>query len=140
VRLAIENHDRYQAAVLVQVVESLGTDWVGVCLDTVNSFGALEGPEVVVAALAPYTLNLHLKDFTVRRVDSQMGFRVEGCPVGQGRLDVPWLLECLSARAENMTAIIELWTPPAQRMEDTVERERVWAEESVHYLRQFIKG
>ena len=52
VRLAIENHDRLKATALREVV----------------------------AALAPPTLNLHLKDFTVGRVSHQMRFTVTGCP------------------------------------------------------------
>ena len=68
----------------------------GVCLDTVNSFGALEGPAVVVEALAPLAVNLHVKDFVVTRHSSQMGFTVEGRPAGQGSLDVPWLFRELS--------------------------------------------
>src|SRR5579872_2822411 len=63
VKLAIENHDRFNCRTLARIVESLGPEQVGICLDTVNSFGALEGPEAVVETLAPYTLNLHVKDF-----------------------------------------------------------------------------
>ena len=138
VQLAIENHDRFPSPTLASLVEALGPDRVGICLDTVNSLGALEGPEVVVKTLAPYTLNLHLKDFTIERVSSQMGFVVNGCAVGQGRLNVPWLLEQLRAAGRDVNAILELWTPLGPTLEDTVTREAAWAGESVRYLRQFI--
>ncbi len=138
VKLALENHDRFPAAVLARIVEALGRDRAGVCLDTVNSFGALEGPEAVVGALAPYTLNLHVKDFTVRRVSSQMGFVVEGCPAGQGRLDVPWVLGRLRDAGRDVNAILELWTPFGPTLEETLAREAAWAEESVRYLRRLI--
>jgi sugar phosphate isomerase/epimerase len=84
VKLALENHDRFKAAALAWIIEQVGLEHAGICLDTVNSFGALEGPEVVVRTLAPYTLNLHVKDFAVQRVDSQMGFIVTGSPAGRG--------------------------------------------------------
>jgi sugar phosphate isomerase/epimerase len=138
VKLAIENHDRFTSATLAQIVEQLGPDDVGICLDTVNSFGALEGPEVAVKTLAPYTLNLHVKDFTLARVSSQMGFVVNGCAVGQGRLNVPWLLDQLRAAGREVNAILELWTPFGPTLEDTIAREARWAEESVRYLRQLI--
>lgn len=137
-KLAIENHDRFPARVLGQIVEELGPDRVGICLDTVNSFGAMEGPREVVPALAPYTLNLHVKDFTIARVNSQMGFVVSGCAVGQGRLDVPWLLEQLTTARPDVNAIIELWTPPAGSLEATLAREAEWARQSVAYLRQYL--
>lgn len=138
VKLALENHDRFPARVLAEVVEQLGRKDVGICLDTVNSFGALEGPAMVVDALAPYTLNLHVKDFMIRRVASQMGFEVTGCPAGQGRLDVPWLLERLRAARREVNAIVELWTSPADSLDATLAREAAWAEESVRYLRTLI--
>jgi 3-oxoisoapionate decarboxylase len=138
VKLALENHDRFPCATLARIVEQLGPDHVGICLDTVNSFGALEGPEVVVSALAPYTLNLHVKDFTIERMSSQMGFVVKGCAAGQGRLNVPWLLDQLRAAGRDVNAILELWTPFSATLEDTLAHEAAWAEESVRYLRRFI--
>lgn len=138
VKLAIENHDRFRSAALARVIEQLGPHRAGVCLDTVNSFGSLEGPEVVVRTLAPYTLNLHVKDFTIARVSSQMGFVIEGCPAGRGRLDIPWLLDQLRAAGRDVNAILELWTTFGPTLEATLAREAAWAEESVRFLRQFI--
>jgi sugar phosphate isomerase/epimerase len=138
VKLALENHDRFSCQTLAQIVEALGREQTGICLDTVNSFGALEGPEVVVNILAPYTLNLHVKDFTIQRLSSQMGFTVAGCAAGQGRLNVPWLLDKLRAAGRDVNAIIELWTPLGASLEETIQREERWAAESVRYLRQFI--
>jgi len=138
VTLALENHDRFTARELADIIMALGSQQVGICLDTVNSFGAREGPEVVADTLAPFTVNLHVKDFTVRRVDHQMGFVVEGRPAGQGRLDVPWLLRKLSAAGRDPNAILELWTPPEEALGDTIAKERRWAEESVTYLRTLI--
>lgn len=138
IRVAIENHDRFPAAVLARLVEELGPDAAGVTLDTVNSFGALEPPDVVIDALAPHVLSLHVKDFTIRRVPSQMGFVIEGCPVGAGRLDVPALLARVRATGRDPHAIVELWTPLAATLEETISREEQWARESLTTLRQFI--
>jgi len=133
--LAIENHDRFPASTLKDMVRALGTNWVGICLDTVNSFGAMEGPELVVNTLAPLTVNLHLKDFTIYRPAHNLGFLVEGRPAGQGRLAIPWLLERLKAEGRDCNAILELWTPPAETLEETLSREDSWARQSVAYLK-----
>ena len=138
VRLAIENHDRFTCETLIGIVRALGTDQVGICLDTVNSFGALEGPATVVESLAGHALNLHIKDFTVSRVRCQMGFEISGCPAGQGRLDVPSLLDKLRRARREVNAILELWTPYGPTLDETIERERQWAEQSVTYLRGLI--
>jgi len=135
VRLAIENHDRFRSRDLAQMVEQLGTQSVGICLDTVNSFGALEGPAVVVATLGRHTLSLHVKDFTIRRVSHKMGFVLEGCPAGQGQLNVPWLLGQLAHSPQPFNAILETWVPPGDTLAETIARERAWTEAGVGYLR-----
>jgi len=136
--LAIENHDRFKCRQLVQILEQVNSPWVGICLDTVNSFGALEGPDVVVDTLAPWVVNLHLKDFTVRRAVHMMGFSVEGCPAGEGQLDIPWLLSTMRTHGKDPNAILELWVSPEERLEDTIRKEEQWAVRSVNHLRSFI--
>ncbi len=140
VTLAVENHDRFTAVEFVRILERVGSDRVGICLDTVNSFGALEGPQVVVETLSPWTVSLHIKDFAIRRVGHAMGFVVEGTPAGQGRLDVPWLLEALARSGRDPNAILELWTPPQADVEATIALEEAWARESVQNLRRWIPG
>jgi 3-oxoisoapionate decarboxylase len=138
VTLAIENHDRFRVQELARIVTTLASPCLGVCLDTANSFGALEGPDVVVGALAPLTVSLHIKDFTLARLPHQMGFLIEGCPAGQGRLDLPWLLKALSEAGRAPDAVLELWTPPEAEVEQTIAKEARWAEESVAYLRTLL--
>ncbi len=140
VTLAIENHDRYPSATPIEILERIDSARVGICLDTVNSFGALEGPQVVVEALGPWTVNLHVKDFAVARAGHGMGFTIEGRPAGQGQLDVPWLLERLHALARRpiTAAVVELWTPPEATLAETIAKERAWAAGSITYLRRFI--
>ena len=137
--LAIENHDRFSCRTLAWLVETLGSDWVGICLDTLNSLGALEGIEEVMRTLGRYTVNLHVKDFDVTRQEHKMGFSVEGRPAGQGRLDVPWMLNEMHRMARDPNVILELWTPPEELLEDTIAKEARWAQESVTYLRTLIK-
>ena len=141
VTLAIENHDRFKAGALEGIVFQLREEKlpVGICLDTVNSFGALEGPEVVVGTLAELTVNLHLKDFAVTRLPHLQGFVVEGRPVGEGMLDIPWLLGKLRRFGRDLSAIVELWTPPEADMADTIRKEAEWAERSVRAARQWVK-
>lgn len=136
IKLAIENHDRFKVRQLVEILYALDSPAVGICLDTVNSFGALEDPTRVIAELGPHVVNLHIKDFQVRRLDHQMGFMVEGKPAGQGMLDVPALLERLQGRSFN--AILELWPAPDANADATAAKEEAWVRESIPYLRQFI--
>lgn len=138
ITLAIENHDRFKARTLAGIIETIASPFVGVCLDTVNSFGALEGPEVVVPTLGPFVANLHVKEFIVRRASHSMGFSVTGMPAGQGMLDLPWLLGQLNGLGRTYNAIIELWPEPEATMAATVAKEADWMRQSVTYLRTLI--
>ena len=137
-KLGIENHDRFPAMTIRRMIEAAGSDHIGVCLDTANSLGAGEGIEAVTAVLAPVTVNLHVKDFVIERVSHSMGFNVSGCPAGAGMLDLAALLRTLAPFGKCTTAILELWTPPEPRLEDTIAKEARWAAESVDYLKPFF--
>ena len=136
--LAIENHDRFPAAELAAIARSVRSDHVGVCLDTVNSFGALEGPVYVVETLGPLCVNLHVKDFVVRRADHKMGFAIDGVPAGEGRLDLSWLFERLASMGRDPNAILELWVPPEPELDATIAKEWDWALRSVAHLRKLV--
>lgn len=138
ITLAIENHDRFKARTLADIIIALDHPRVGICLDTVNSFGALEGPEVVVNVLGPHVVNLHIKEFTVERMPHNMGFVVTGAPAGQGMLDIPWLIHQLQGFERSFNAIIETWLSPLDPMAQTVTKERAYVRESVAYLRTLI--
>lgn len=141
VTLAIENHDRFPARVLERLMQRIGSPAVGVCLDTANSLAAQEGVREVAETLADRVVNLHVKDVSIRRLHHLMGFHIEGAPAGAGALDIPWLLHFLRGRVSRpLSAIVELWPPPLERLEDTIAREAEWAASSVRYLRGLIPG
>lgn len=134
--LAIENHDRFLSGEFVEIVKKSGSKNVGICMDTVNSMGAGEGLETVIGKLAPITVNLHVKDFSIRRVSHKMGFVIEGVPLGKGMLPVTELISIVSPRCQS--AILEQWTPPEPTIQETILKERQWAEESISFLKTII--
>jgi sugar phosphate isomerase/epimerase len=137
-QLAIENHDRFSARLLKSIIEQINSEWVGICLDTANSLGCGEGLETVLEQLAPFVVNLHVKDFTVQRLPSLKGFTVEGCAAGQGLVDVPALLKKLHSHGRNPNVIVELWPPFVESIEESIGLELRWADQSLTYMRQFI--
>ncbi len=134
--LAIENHDRFKAAEFAEMVHQSCSIYVGICLDSVNSMGAGEGLETVIEKLAPLAVNLHVKEFSVKRVFHKMGFIIEGCPLGEGMLPVADLIQKVSVRCKS--AILEQWTPPEETIEKTIVKEAIWAEMSIQYLKTIV--
>lgn len=138
VTLALENHDRFTTMTLLGILEALASEHVGICLDTVNSFGALEGPDVVLERLGPHVVNLHIKDFVVRRAPHNMGFVISGTPAGRGMLDIPRLIAQLHGYGRHFNSILELWPPPEADMAATIAKEDAWVRQSVAALAQIL--
>lgn len=134
--LALENHDRFKAAEFAEIIEAAGQDIAGICLDTVNSFGALEGPDVVIETLIDYVVNFHVKDFRIYRPSHNMGFIIEGTPAGEGVLDIPNFVDMLRSRGKNCNLILELWPTPEKNPTATAEKEKEWVRRSMKYLHE----
>ena len=136
--LAIENHDRFKAAVLKHIIQSTDEAYVGICLDTANSLGAGEGITEVLQILKPYVINLHIKDILIKRADHKMGFIVEGTAAGEGIIDIPSIINQLKETGRCKTATLEVWSNAAGTIEETIAKEKQLAEKSIHYLKQFL--
>lgn len=134
VRIAVENHGLHTTKQLASLFDGFDSPFIGCCLDTVNSFSALDSPQTVIRELSPYVINLHLKDFDITRVDHQMGFMVLGKPAGYGKLDIDGLLRTVRHSHRDSNVILELWTPFTETVEKTVALERQWLDESLQYL------
>lgn len=138
VRILIENHDRFPAKSLASILEAVDMPELGICLDTVNSLGSLEFVGAVWAVLAPWVMNVHVKDFEIHRSDHKMGFMVEGTAAGEGRLDIRWLVRQAQALPHDPNLILELWPGYEGDAERTAAKERIWVEESIAFLKSVI--
>jgi 3-oxoisoapionate decarboxylase len=138
IKLAIEN-GKIPAADLRAALDELHSPYVGVVLDMVNSMAVPESWKEVTRLLAPNTMCVHYKDFTIKRAWHMMGFICEGTPSGKGMVEAEWLFETLKSSPYDYNVIIELWPPEQPDLENTIAMEQKWAMESVSYLRKYIQ-
>ncbi len=108
VRLAVENHKDLRADELAALLGKIGSDHVGVCLDTGNNMALLEDPMEVVEALAPLAITTHLKDMAVE--EYEQGFRIAEVPLGTGVLDLPRIVRTLRAAHPAIPLNLEMIT------------------------------
>jgi 3-oxoisoapionate decarboxylase len=108
VRLAVENHKDFRADDQVALLKKLGSDQVGVCLDTGNNLALLEDPMEVVEMLAPLAITAHLKDMGVEEYNQ--GFRIAEVPLGEGVLDLPRMVKILRAARPGIHLNLEMIT------------------------------
>jgi sugar phosphate isomerase/epimerase len=93
--VGIENHGRLanDGFFLRKLIETVGSSRLGMTIDTGNFYWAGHSPETVdtfIKLLAPYTVNVHIKDVAYR--DGKPVF----VPAGRGIVDLPRLFTLLA--------------------------------------------
>jgi sugar phosphate isomerase/epimerase len=122
-RLAVENHKDYRVDELVEVLQRLSSEFVGVCLDTGNNIALLEDPWQVIDKLAPWTLTVHLKDMAVEVADD--GFLLAEVPLGSGFLDLSRIIDRVSSANPRACFNLEMITRDPLRI--PCLRDAYWA-------------
>jgi sugar phosphate isomerase/epimerase len=136
VTLALETYEQISTTDLVGLVERVGSDRLGICLDPANVVAGLELPKDAVERCAPLTRNVHVKDFAFARQDGWVGFTYSGAPMGEGLHDYRHLLETVTPEARGINEIVEHWLPWQGDPETTVEAEIAWTATTLEYLRR----
>ena len=110
IKVAVENHGGvdFLARELRSLVETAGTDYVGVCLDTGNPAYAAEDPVVSTEVLAPYIVATQVRDTRVWAVAE--GAMAQWAPLGQGNVDLLRIRDILSDQAPKVAFNLEIIT------------------------------
>ena len=88
VKLAMENHQDYNADEMLQIVEGVAHPNFGVTFDTGNFIRVLDDPNSAVEKLAKHTLATHIKDVLVNpEAKANDWFFFSSTPVGYGLVD-----------------------------------------------------
>jgi sugar phosphate isomerase/epimerase len=134
VRIALENHATLSSPDLLHILETIGDDSVGICLDTMNSVMLLEHPLDTVRALAPHALCVHFKDFRIEKRAED--FRIVGVPLGEGLLDVVAVLRTVEEHhLEQQSLHLELYVG----RKETCEATRIYEDECVRRSAAYLK-
>jgi sugar phosphate isomerase/epimerase len=107
-KVAIENHKDHTADELAAMMRALGSEWIGVLVDTGNNLALLDDPYAAIETLAPFALSVHLKDMAVQPGDD--GFRLSEVPLGTGALDLPRIIATLAKANPALVFNLEMAT------------------------------
>jgi 3-oxoisoapionate decarboxylase len=108
IRLALENHKDHRVDERLELLKRLSSEWIGMCVDTGNSFALCEDPMEVVRAYAPFALSVHLRDHVVQEYPE--GFLFGEVALGKGFLDVPAMVKTLRAARPEVRFQLEVIT------------------------------
>ena len=98
VKLAVENHGGdLQAREMKMMVEAVGRDVMGVCLDSGNPVWMLEDPHMTLEMLIPYAETSHVRDSAIWKVPE--GIAVRWVNMGDGNVDIDgWIRKFIQAK------------------------------------------
>jgi sugar phosphate isomerase/epimerase len=110
IKIAVENHGGvdFLARELKALVEEVGFQTVGVCLDTGNPAYGGEDPVLSAEVLAPYVISSHVRD--TRIWETANGALAQWAPLGQGNVNLKRIIAILAERAPNPPIDLEIIT------------------------------
>lgn len=113
--IAVENHGGVDllAAELRDIIETVGSSHVGVCLDTGNPVYAAEDAVYATEVLAPYTVSTHLRDTLAWLTPT--GAMVQWAPAGRGNVDLQRIVEILAETVPDVPIDLEVITGVSPR-------------------------
>ncbi len=104
-RINLEPHGDTTTFELIRIVEEMGADIAGICLDTANVLCFAEDPVEAAFRAAPYTHLTHSKDAIVYFSDN--GYTRQGRPPGRGVVEWEKILSILGHFSPDLTLSIE---------------------------------
>jgi sugar phosphate isomerase/epimerase len=145
-RIAIENHVDFTGPQWAQMLTAVDSPAIRSGLDTGNALAIFADPAADVAALAPLTISVQIKDMGVVESGSTdvLGptspFRIAGCALGDGVVDVPGAIERVLRDGElgDQTPFhLEISWPQCPPGRDPREVAAEMLERGVGYLRAY---
>ncbi|GCE22546.1 sugar phosphate isomerase/epimerase family protein [Dictyobacter kobayashii] len=106
INLAVENHQDIASEELLWLCTTIDSPQFGITFDTGNPLATAEEPIDFTRRIAPYVKHVHLKDYWIYL--SEEGYRLVRCPLGQGVIDFPAMLEILDQTGREITKVVEL--------------------------------
>jgi sugar phosphate isomerase/epimerase len=91
--MGLENHKDWTAEEMVPLLKQYSSEYLGTCIDWGNNMSLCDDPVELVEALAPWSLNSHIKDMAVEEYAE--GFYLSEVALGQGLLPLKRLTATL---------------------------------------------
>lgn len=138
VHFAFENHTETFADEVLWLVDAINHPLAGICMDTVNSFPVLEGPEVAVEKLTPKATCIHFCDHKLDR--DQYGARFHGVAIGDGDIDCMKVVDLIRRKAPTDRINFEIeWDMGEDTLEEARAKQMDACIRSIKYCREVLK-
>jgi 3-oxoisoapionate decarboxylase len=121
-KLAVENHKDQLVGERLQMLRTIGSEYLGVCVDVGNNIALAEEPLSVVRALAPYAFSVHIKDHLAAPYPE--GYLLWDAALGEGFLDLGTMVKILREASPGISFNLEVITREPLRI--PIDTEAYW--------------
>jgi sugar phosphate isomerase/epimerase len=104
-RLNMETHEEATVVELLRLIEAIGSDVLGLCMDTGNLLARAQDPVAAGRRIAPHVHLTHIKDAVISFVEDGLQRQIRPC--GQGVVDWNTLLPVVGKCAPDLNLSIE---------------------------------
>ena len=106
IKLAIENHQDLDSCDLIDIINIVGKNYVGINFDVGNAFATCEIPIEFLKKTRKYILNVHLKDYII--LPTNRGYALHKCPIMDGDSQINKILNLIKRYRLKVPVSIEL--------------------------------
>lgn len=106
IKIGIENHFDLPSKELLEIVQTISDDHIGLILDTTNGLGFVEPPEKTMDLFEGHILSVHLKDFEIKKIEA--GYMMTGTELGKGNLKTGYILSTVFKHNPVVSVIMEM--------------------------------
>ena len=110
-KIAIENHKNLRIPEMLELMDRIQSEYVGVCVDFGNNYALMEDPLDIAEEFAKYALSSHIKDHRLK--EYERGFLLEDVPLGEGIMDLPRMAGILRQAQPGLKFTLETMTRDA---------------------------
>jgi sugar phosphate isomerase/epimerase len=133
VRLAIENHIDFNADEILEILDRVDSDYLGVNFDSGNTLRVFEDPVEAARKLAKRTFATHIKDIDPGFGSPQDWTFWASAPAGSGIIDMPGVVNALAEGGYDGMLCVEI-----DFLKDPQADETKAVEDAVNYLKTLL--
>lgn len=133
IRLAIENHVDFTADEILEILQRVGSEYLGVNFDSGNCLRVFEDPVEAARKLAKHTYSTHIKDIQPCHGSPRHWTFWASAPAGSGIIDMPGVVRALVDGGYRGMLCVEI-----DFLKDKQADETKGVESAVNYLKGLV--
>jgi 3-oxoisoapionate decarboxylase len=110
-KMAIENHKDLRSEDLLQLIDRIKSEYIGVCVDLGNNYALMEDPVAIARAFSKYAFSCHIKDHVLKSCNR--GFLLFDAKLGAGIINLRQAVATLRQAQPNLKFSLETMTRDA---------------------------